>query len=398
MPGRAAGRTRGYYFLVPPAVLLPILVGCLDPPIRAIRRGSVTWEPDQAVYAGASSCRKCHAEITDLQVASNHALTIRDLKREPPRARFGNGDVVVDPLTGGRYTTDPGSRGRPQVRLSVGSQETRQDLDYEFGSGVHAFGYLARVGEGEWFDCRLNYYARHGAWDFTSSQDKPNAYLVHQPLGRPQSEEKVAQCFSCHSTVLRVQGRGSELDGKAVRLRPDASDLGVHCEACHGPRADHVQARTEGRSEAKRRPRSADELNILCGRCHGLNTVSDAHPVIARFQPRGLDQSRCFRASAGRLSCLTCHDPHDNARRESRFYEAKCLDCHSRKPDSVGRTVCPVNRATGCVGCHMPVDSRSMIHTSFTDHRIRIVRNRVQDGSRSSSPGRPAQGRSAHDF
>ena len=78
------------------------------------------------------------------------------------------------------------------------------------------------------------------------------------------------------------------------------------------------------------------------------------------------------------MSCLTCHDPHREAEHAASFYEAKCLTCHSRQanapvPSSAGsRTTCPVNPAKDCLGCHMPKVPFPDLHTSLTDHYIRV--------------------------
>ena len=75
-------------------------------------------------------------------------------------------------------------------------------------------------------------------------------------------------------------------------------------------------------------------VNELCGRCH--RTERDLDPLdrfslaqTQRFQPIGLARSACFRASGGRLSCVTCHDAHEDASLSPAHYEAVCLSCHS---------------------------------------------------------------------
>jgi hypothetical protein len=93
---------------------------------------------------------------------------------------------------------------------------------------------------------------------------------------------------------------------------------------------------------------------------------------------------------------LTCHGPHREADHSPSLYETKCLTCHSqtaaarlpaqaggRSPtpnSTAGRsTTCPVNPARGCLGCHMPKVPMPDLHTSLTDHYIRI-HNRGQPG------------------
>ena len=69
----------------------------------------------------------------------------------------------------------------------------------------------------------------------------------------------------------------------------------------------------------------------------------------------------------GMRQCTQCHELGQRGASAQR-----CLGCHTRAPDR-SRTVCPVNPKTGCVGCHMPSDSKSMSHVTFVDHRIRVL-------------------------
>ena len=114
---------------------------------------------------------------------------------------------------------------------------------------------------------------------------------------------------------------------------------------------------------------TADEMNRLCARCHGKASIDPAHDVLARFQPWSLERSRCFIESKGRLSCATCHDPHDNARTDAGFYEARCISCHSPagRAGKLASRLCPVNRSSGCVSCHMPKDDRGMLHVTLPE-------------------------------
>jgi hypothetical protein len=84
--------------------------------------------------------------------------------------------------------------------------------------------------------------------------------------------------------------------------------------------------------------------------------------------------SKCYRSSGGRLSCITCHDPHvEPAKQEAPAqFRAKCLDCHNEKscalPVAVRQRKTPPD---DCAGCHMPKHQvQTIAHAVLTNHRI----------------------------
>jgi hypothetical protein len=357
--------------LIGGAVAVALYVRSHELPPVLVRRDT-TWTIGRDGYAGTGSCRECHKALCDVQAASSHALTVRDLRRDPPRAPFATGQGVVDPDTGARYEMVK-EGGRSAIAVERAGARASQPLDYEFGAGHKAHAYVARLSETEYLDARLNYYKEIGRWDFTSGQEVPMPTLVEQPLGRPLSTSDTALCFSCHATVLRGKGAtAAGVKGDRIQAMPDRSILGITCERCHGPRAEHVRLAKSGKPPG-RSAMSAQEINDLCAECHTGPEVTASHKAVARFQPFGLARSRCFKESGGKLSCLSCHDPHENARRDEAFYVGKCLECHSRTaaPDLKAR-ICPVNSKDKCVGCHMPKDAGSMLHVEFVDHFIRV--------------------------
>ena len=84
--------------------------------------------------------------------------------------------------------------------------------------------------------------------------------------------------------------------------------------------------------------------------------------------------SRCFQASAGRLGCVSCHDPHVAVSREQRIahYRNRCLSCHQQR----GCSLPPAERRhtqadDSCIACHMPRYSTvDVAHAAATNHRI----------------------------
>lgn len=376
-----------WYYLIPLGLLLlpALLLRLADQPY-AVREESGRLVRDRGDYSGAQACRPCHAGIVERQLASRHAQTVRELSHAAPLAPFQTDQVVIDRASNIRYAPEKTPRGAPQLTAMVGEMRASRELLYEFGSGSHAYGYLGRREPGDWFDARLNYYTSIQRWDLTTGQTNPGPALSAHFFGRQQNEMEALRCFICHSTTVQVQGKGEVADGKRVRLRPDRSVLGVTCEACHGPRGDHVRERRAGASVSAPALLSAAEINQMCGRCHGLTGGNPEHPATARVQPYALALSRCYQGSHGRLSCLTCHDPHEDAPRGPAMYDAKCVSCHLRSAEG-GATVCPVAKREGCVRCHMPQESRAMLHTTFYDHRIRVVPSSGAPPGAGRSPG-----------
>lgn len=118
---------------------------------------------------------------------------------------------------------------------------------------------------------------------------------------------------------------------------------------------------------------SAEQISNFCGQCHRSweTVVRDGlqGEINVRFQPYRLANSKCFDGSDPRISCIACHDPHQNLAHEETSYDAKCLACHGTS--AARPKPCPIAKS-GCVSCHMPKISLPGGHQVFTDHDIRI--------------------------
>jgi Flp pilus assembly protein TadD len=104
---------------------------------------------------------------------------------------------------------------------------------------------------------------------------------------------------------------------------------------------------------------------------HGLST-DEGQKLVGQVQQ--MKASRCFRASQGRLGCMSCHDPHevpDPGEKVAHFRE-KCLACHADKGCKLPEPVrLAGNREDHCAGCHMPLSKAvDAVHIAVRDHRI----------------------------
>jgi Flp pilus assembly protein TadD len=88
--------------------------------------------------------------------------------------------------------------------------------------------------------------------------------------------------------------------------------------------------------------------------------------IVAVSHAEQLSLSKCVRASANRLWCGSCHDPHGAAKADR--IRQVCNSCHPAATLAAHHA----NAATAdCVACHMPRrPTADVAHAAVTDHRI----------------------------
>lgn len=329
-------------------------------------------------YIGSKVCRECHPGESALFSRSGHARTLRPAASLPLAHRL-DGRALVDPETPGvtwRFHLRDGEFGVERRKAGAVEQFV---IDYAFGSDHHAttFVTLNDPSAPLALEHRLTHFAAEDSLGITPGHTAAEPSPGLTPHGRELSPEDTRKCFRCHSTRPAIPDEGW-----------DVRDLipNVSCERCHGPARRHVVDARAGRTDLPMpfglESWTAETQLALCGQCHRHpsratpGAIRPDNTALARFQPVGIAQSKCYKRSAGALSCVNCHDPHGRASSDVAGYEAACLRCHER-PRNSG---CPVSPRTGCIGCHMPkVDSGQRV--LFTDHWIR-VRERPGAGER----------------
>ncbi len=208
----------------------------------------------------------------------------------------------------------------------------------------------------------LHSVTRHGlALSPGFPKDKP--VTLETALGRALPSQFEKKCLACHGEPTA--------DGSH-------HNAGVTCEDCHGPGKPHLAALARrsgdmGIVNPKKLP--ITEQMRPCSACHaGFSNIEDPLPddLLISDQVTALRQTECWRQSAGRITCASCHTAHMDSTRAALVQrsERTCLQCHSGAVSNHAG-LCPVNRASGCAGCHMP-DENDRPPFLIADHWIRV--------------------------
>lgn len=269
--------------------------------------------------------------------------------------------------------------GRVFQTLERDGQSESLPMEYVIGSGEHALGYLAQVGD-HLFQSPLSYYSRRKQWDVAPGYEQDPAPDFTRPV--------TAECLTCHSGEARPVP-----DTLNTYLVPPFVATGITCQRCHGNTEAHLKnpvPRTV--LNPAKLPEAARDS--VCEECHLAGEVRIPNPgkTIADFQPgQTLEQnytvyvaahgpedtvkvisqaeqlalSVCKRSSGRKLWCGTCHDPHEQPNQPVEYFRQRCLTCHA------GTLTVKHAVLADCIGCHMPSrPAKDGGHTAFTDHRI----------------------------
>lgn len=338
-------------------------------------------------YVGSLACAKCHKNVYDAYVKTAmgrslvHAGSRQIMATVPSSAAVRTAaldrEFLVSAQNGRLYQTER------RVREGTEVFSTTHALEYAVGSGVNGITFLVRRGA-YLFQAPLSYYSRTRSWELS-----PGYETVDQGFSRPVADA----CLACHAGRIRpVAGRTGMYES------PPFDELAIGCENCHGPGAVH--ASNAGRSAIVNPRRLPARLaEDICARCHQTGdtrvlkprrTYNDFRPgeplsnTLAIFRVTGkpsgdedllehhsaMQMSRCFEASAGRLGCLTCHNPHEMPTPKSAlsFYRQKCFTCHNDSSCVLSRKE---RAANDCIQCHMPRrPAAGIAHSALTNHRI----------------------------
>jgi predicted CXXCH cytochrome family protein len=337
-------------------------------------------------------CRKCHEQIYDrykktpMAMGSGLALDGLDDMELHARNLMHDASAVTYRVTvrGGKAYLDY-SRPAGDVR---GPLEGERQLDYFIGSGRRGRTFLYQQ-EGLWFEAPINWYGKKKLWDMAPAYE--GATVMPDPLPVDPN------CLHCHTSDTQLS------TGAARNHYAGAPFLaaGVGCAACHGDATAHLAGVAGGKPGTGPivNPDSLDAVrrDSTCIQCHleGDAAIYLPGKSLADFRPgddlsksvvyfidrtkaqlgrrassqyEALLRSACKRASGDKLTCTTCHDPHDSPAPAERvaYFRARCLGCHTGASMATHHP-----EQQNCASCHMPTRSTLDIsHEQLTDHDI----------------------------
>jgi Cytochrome c554 and c-prime len=334
-------------------------------------------------FVGAETCAACHASIfatqktTPMGATAMHAEN-SDILHSHPKMNFNFGSYHYEVKTEGNRTA---------YSIADGKDAETASLLWAFGTGRVGQSYLFKKQDEQFYEARVTFFSSLQNLHFTPGRAMTSAKDLEDAMYREVSPGEIGRCFACHTTASSIAGKFDE-----ANLIP-----GVTCEACHGPGAEHVAAMNaakltgeSGGSTEIFNPASLHPPDSVdfCGACHAttwdVKLSGNKGVSNARSQPYRLEKSKCWGQGDPRLTCLGCHDPHQQLQTEPVSYDGTCLSCHATgaKTESGANTnkvtdhagaACPV-ATKNCVTCHMPKLEVPEMHHEFTDHKIRIVK------------------------
>jgi hypothetical protein len=321
----------------------------------------------QQVNTGAKACVSCHSQgKTQPHTSMGRALETVEYCTV----------LIEHPLlavTVGRYSYRIERKGsHSEYSVTDGVDTITAPIRWAMGASSSIGQTYILEKDGGLYESRVSYYRELQALGPTLGSANSAPASLSEALGRLMTLDDKLSCFGCHSSDA-VSGH---------QFTPEKLTPGVTCNHCHADSDSHLLAMLQSsEGSAAAMPKSmagglaAEKVSDFCGQCHRtwaeIAMQSNIGIGNVRFQPYRLAGSKCYDADDPRISCLACHNPHEELVSETSAYDTKCQVCHAGgKP---GAKSCRIAKSN-CASCHMPKTELPGAHYKFSDHRIRIVK------------------------
>lgn len=351
---------------------------------------------DTANYVGIQVCASCHNQIYETFTHTGMGSSFDSASQQKSSADF-KPFSVYQPTTNLYYTAYWLDKVLfiKEYRLLNGDTlySQTEKIDYIVGSGQHTNSHLFKNGD-FLYQAPLTWYSQSKKWDLPPGFEVNNSHF---------SRMLDVECMSCHNAMPIMAEKS---DKRFVSI-----GKGIDCERCHGPGSAHVNYwRDHSKAETKQHGNyiinpgklSNERLIDLCQRCHlqGNNVLKEGKSFVD-FKPgmklsdvfeiylpqhegaadyfdmanhaARLQKSACYIKSKGKLTCITCHNPHVSVKTtQSSIFNKNCENCHQ-----INKCKAPEfelkKESNNCVKCHMPSKGAEDIpHVSVHDHKIAV--------------------------
>ena len=330
-------------------------------------------------FAGSATCANCHKNIYDTHIHTAHYLT-----SQPALEKYIKGSFV----TGKNFYAYNGSvaiamekrdSGFYQVEYYRETEQKAHRFDIVIGSGTMGQSYLYWQ-DNYLYQLPITYFSAANAW--SNSPGFPDRIIFNRII--------TSRCLECHATYVNKTSPPEEQHETFDR---DKIIYGVDCEKCHGPAQQHVEFQMQNPAikTAKYIINPAkftrQQKMDLCAACHGGRlqkikpsfeftsggklsdyfVVDTSAPDPKKIDVHGnqyglLRASKCFRIS-NTLTCITCHNTHENEKGKVEIFSQRCMTCHSEEHNNICKLTKTMGTALNknCIDCHMPLKYSNVI-------------------------------------
>lgn len=338
-------------------------------------------------YAGSIKCESCHKEIYDTYLRTPHHLTSSPALQTTIKGSFAKDSNMVQYRSSLKVVMENTDSGFYQVAYLDNMPKQSARFDMVIGSGSKGQSYLSWLNDIV-FQLPVSYLAPGAHW--MNSPGYPPGYVLFNrniPVG----------CFECHSSYVKKTDTRPSGDYLVDHFDKSQIIYGIDCERCHGPSAAHVKYQDENPgvttskfvANIKSLPRHA-KLD-MCAVCHsgagettsssfyykpGVKLSEYIHPDKSLLSTEDIDvhgkqyqllmASKCFIKSKT-LTCLSCHNPHSDAKDKIQEFSKTCMTCHTNpNHTSISAIKSAESFKLNCIDCHMPAKpSRVITMKSF---------------------------------